>query len=125
VKREKKEVEQKISSHGCSLFVNLQGKIGKGQNRGGGQEHKQAFETMQSNSVLDMLINSCGPWVSATDRRHDMPQGLVWRRCVSKQQPCMADKMRVFGLKWLKTKQNYTQSNPHCWFEKCSTRLER
>lgn len=30
------------------------------------------LERWQSNTVifLDMLINSCGPWVSATDRRH-------------------------------------------------------
>jgi len=91
------------------------------------------LERWQSNTVLfhDMLINSCGPWVSATDRRHAPSQGPVWRRRVSKQQPCMADKMRVFGLKWWQAQQNYTHNPTHsAGFRnpedtECTTRLER
>lgn len=79
-----------------------------------GRSVNRLLERWQSNTVLfhDMLINSCGLWVSAIDRRHAPSQGLVWRRRVSKQQPCMGAKMRAFGLKSLKMQQNYTQSNP-------------
>lgn len=66
-----------------------------------GRSVKRLLERRQSNTVFfhDMLINSCGLWVSATDRRHALSQGLVWRRRVSKQQPCMGAKMKAFGLK--------------------------
>lgn len=66
---------QKRSSHEAVVVHALRiykAKWEKDKEEEVGRSVNRLFERWQSNTVLfhDMLINSCGPWVSATDRRH-------------------------------------------------------